>query len=339
MPAQQPGGTASFWIAAKLADKPLFKSGMNSHLVILAKNQSAEFGERVRALAPSAELVQPGADLARAHIIYEGVKPDELSNANALRWLQLSSAGVNRWPLAELSERGVRVTTASGIHAQPITEQMFGMLLMNTRALDIALCEQPKHQWRGFDYGARVQRIAGKTLGVLGVGAIGQHAAQVGRAFGMRVIGLRRGGEPMDAVEEMFAPARKLEFFAQSDVVMNTLPLTPDTRGFMGKAEFDVLPDGAIVINTGRGETIDTAALMQWATGDRARAALLDVTDPEPLPPDHPLWETPNVFITPHYSGAHPDYMKRADEIFFDNLSRFVRGEPLRNVVDADAGY
>lgn len=294
--------------------------------------------EQIRQSAPHAELLGPD-ELERATIIYGGVRPDEVLQARDLRWLQLHSAGVNRWPLQELGERGVRVTNTSGIHAQPITEQMFGMLLMHTRALDHALREQPKQQWRGFDFGARVQLLSDKTLGLLGVGAIGEHAARVGAAFGMRVIGLRRSGQAVSGIEKMFAPETRREFFAQADVVMNTLPLTDATRGFMGEAEFDALPHGAIVINTGRGETIQTTALLRWLHSERAGAALLDVTDPEPLPPAHPLWEMPNVLITPHYSGAHPGYNRRANAIFLENLRRFVRDEPLHNLVDFEAGY
>ena len=229
---------------------------MNSTVILLGTGGAA-LRERVRAVAPDAEIVAPddkGA-LARANVIYGGAGPDQIGQARNLRWLQLISAGVNRWPLGELSARGVMVTNTSGIHAGPIAEQMFGMLLMKTRALDIALREQPKHTWEGFDYGPHVQRIGGKTLGVLGVGAIGQHAATIGAAFGMRVIGLRRGGENAPHIEATFAPDAKLEFFARTDVVMNTLPLTDETRDFMGEAEFGALPDGAIVINTGRGET------------------------------------------------------------------------------------
>ncbi len=314
---------------------------MNENLVLLVGNKDENLHARIGEIAPDCEIVSPDDEsaLKRAHIIYESVKPDEIGRAENLRWLQLFSAGVNRWPIQELAKRGVQVTTTSGIHAQPITEQMFGMLLMNTRALDVALREQPKRDWRGFDYGPRVQRIADKTLGVLGVGAIGAHAAHVGKAFDMRVIGLRKGGEPVDDVEQMWTPDQKIEFFAQCDVVMNTLPLTDDTRGFMSHAEFEALPDGAIVINTGRGETIDTGALMAWLQSGKARAALLDVTDPEPLPADHPLWTMENVVITPHFSGNHPDYTARANEIFLDNLQRFIADKPLHNLVDADAGY
>ena len=314
---------------------------MNEKLTLLMSSHADDLHARLREIAPDCEIVAPDDEnaLERANIVYGGVNPDEIERATNLRWLQLQSAGVNRWDLGALDARGVQITNASGIHAAPIVEQMFGMLLMKTRALDRALLEQPKHDWSGFQMGAEMQLICGKTLGVLGVGAIGAHAAVVGKAFGMRVLGLRHSGADAPAVEQMFRPDQRREFFAQTDVVMNSLPLTDDTRGFMSQAEFDALPDGAIVINTGRGETIDTDALMNWLGKSVKNRALLDVTDPEPLPPDHPLWDLPGVLITSHSSGHRPDYEARADDIFVDNLARFVRGEPLHNLVDARAGY
>ena len=313
---------------------------MNSSLVLLLGPDDDDLRAQIRQIAPDVEIVAPDDEnaLQRAHIAYDTINSkDSLEGADDLRWIQVASAGVNGWRMDELQQRRIQLTTTSGIHAQPITEQMFGMLLMKTRALDQALRVQPQHQWRGHDFS--VQLIAGKTLGVLGVGAIGSHAARVGRAFGMRTLGLRHSGEPAEAVEAMFTPANRLEFFAQCDVVMNSLPLTNDTRDFMGEAEFDALPAGAIVINTGRGATINTAALMTWLQRDEANIACLDVTEPEPLPPDHPLWDLPNVTITPHNSGNHPTYMKRANAIFLDNLRRFLNDEPLHNLVDAAAGY
>ena len=312
---------------------------MKPNLVLLTDSDDADLRDQIQQIAPDCEIVAPKDDqaLERAGIIYGGVKPDAIEGAKNLRWLQLQSAGVNRWDLRALDARGVQITNVSGIHAQPITEHMFGMLLLKTRALDEALRVQSEHQWSGHDF--LVQLIAGKTLGLLGVGAIGSHAASVGKAFGMRVLGLRHSGKSEENVEQMFTPDNRLDFFAQSDVIMNTLPLTDDTHGFMGAAEFDALPAGAIVINAGRGETIDTGALMAWLQSDAANRACLDVTNPEPLPPDHPLWELKNVFITPHYSGSFPDYMKRANAIFLDNLKRFVGGQTLHNLVDAKAGY
>ena len=314
---------------------------MNDSLTILLGDDDAALRARIGQIAPAAEIIAPddANALERAQIIYGGAQPEEIGDARNLRWLQLHSAGVNRWPLNELSARGVRVTNASGVHAAPIVEHMFGMLLMHTRALDVALREQSKRDWRGFDMGERAQIICGKTLGVLGVGAIGTHAATVGKAFGMRVIGLRRSGKAAPDIEQMFAPDERLKFFAQTDVVMNTLPITDATRDFMGKAEFEALPDGAIVINTGRGATINTGALLNWLRSEQSGAALLDVTEPEPLPADHPLWEMDKARITSHYSGARPDYQARADDIFADNLQRFIKDEPLHNLVDASVGY
>jgi phosphoglycerate dehydrogenase-like enzyme len=216
---------------------------------------------------------------------------------------------------------------------------MFGMLLMVTRRLGEAWDRQKSRQWGGYPYGERVSMLLGKTLGVLGVGAIGGKSAEVGRAFGMRVIGLRRGGDPHPHVEQMYRPEQRLEFFARTDVVMNSLPLTDATRHFLGPAEFAALKPGAIVVNTGRGGTVDTDALMQALREGRVSAALLDVTDPEPLPAEHPLWTMENVFITPHYSGAHPGYNGRAGRNYLENHRRYLAGEPLVNVVDKAEGY
>jgi phosphoglycerate dehydrogenase-like enzyme len=277
--------------------------------------------------------------MERLEIVYGGLKPEELKQATGLRWLQVSSAGVNRWITDELRERDVLITNASGIHAQPITEHMFGMLLQVTRCLREANQQQEKGLWRGYDFNAHIDMLAGKTLGILGAGAIGAHAAKVGAAFEMTVIGLSRSGKPVPFIERMYTPETRLEFFSRCDVVMNVLPLTSKTRQFMGGRELASLPKGAIVINAGRGETIDSEALMESLTSGHLRAACLDVTDPEPLPEGHPLWEIPNAYITPHYSGGHPGYMKRANAIFLDNLNRYLNGEELRNVVDKTEGY
>ena len=150
-------------------------------------------------------------------------------------------------------------------------------------------------------------------------------------------VGGWRGARP--DVDGRFSSNDKHGFCGGCDVIMNSLPLTEKTRGFLGAPEFAAMKPGVIVINTGRGATIDTDALLDALGSGQVGAALLDVTDPEPLPADHPLWTAPNVFITPHYSGAHPTYDERANAIFLDNLRRFLAGEPLRNVVDKREGY
>jgi D-2-hydroxyacid dehydrogenase (NADP+) len=265
------------------------------------------------------------------------LKREELPQAKGLRWFQNGGAGVNGLISPEVQNSDLIVTNVSGIHARPITEHMFGMLLSVTRALGAAWDGQKKHEWKHL--GSQVDSLAGKTLGILGVGAIGEQAAKVGKAFDMKVIGLRRSGKSHPDIEAMFTPETRLDFFARSEVVMNILPLTEKSRGFMGDAEFDALPDGAIVINAGRGATINTDSLLRALHTGKLKAALLDVTDPEPLPADHPLWNEPKVFITPHYSGAYPQYNRDADLIFLDNLRLYLAGEPLHHVVDKAEGY
>ncbi len=310
---------------------------------ILIDRDDAELRHKTLEIAPQIELVsradlEVNSDLiSRIEVAYEGLHGDDLSRATGLKWLQTAGAGVNGLPLPELEQRGVQVTNTSGIHANCITEHLFGMLLMATRSLDLALEAQQKREWARV--GSKTWSLYGKTLGVLGAGEIGGQIARVGRAFEMKIIGLSRGGTPTSEIESMFSPDQKREFFAQSDIVMNVLPLTEQTRGFMGQNEFEALPGGAIVANAGRGATIDTEALVSALQSGKVRAALLDVTEPEPLPADHILWSLPGVFITPHYSGVHPEYNAEADAIWLDNLRLYVAGESLHHLVDNAAGY
>ncbi|MDQ2687527.1 MAG: D-2-hydroxyacid dehydrogenase, partial [Armatimonadota bacterium] len=287
---------------------------MNDTLTVLLPDDDAALHEQVRALSERIEILtrrqmkERPERLSDIEIAYGGLSKEQIADAPNLRWMQTMGAGVNGLLTPALRTRDFILTNASGIHAEPITEHMFGMLLMHTRRLGEAWDQQKEHQWGGYDYDANVTLLAGKTLGVLGVGAIGGHSACVGKAFGMRVLGLRRSGEAHPDVEKMFTPDECGAFLAECDVVMNTLPLTEKTHGFLGPKEFAVMKPGSILINIGRGATVDTAALMNALQSGRLGAALLDVTDPEPLPPDHPLWTMDNVVITPHVSGEHPGY-------------------------------
>jgi len=320
---------------------------MPQPLVLFLGRGAPELHAAVRELSPGIRIVTPEEVrdcpelLAEVEAAYGGLRPAQIPEAASLRWLQTGGAGVNGLISPEVRDRDLVVTNASGIHAEPITEHMFGMLLMVTRRLAEAWDQQKTRQWggRGIDFNRRVDLLAGKTLGVLGVGAIGGQSARVGKAFGMRVIGCRRSGEPHPDVERMYAQEEAIRFFGEADVVMNSLPLTERTRHFMSWEQFRVMKSGSIVINTGRGATIHTEALVAALREGRVGAALLDVTDPEPLPEDHPLWTLENVYITPHYSGSHPAYWQRADAIFLENLRRYLAGEPMMNVVDKAEGY
>ncbi|MGV3723926.1 MAG: D-2-hydroxyacid dehydrogenase, partial [Actinomycetota bacterium] len=258
---------------------------MNNPIYVLLGRSDAALQARVRAQSERILVVTPRQLqeepelLGKLEIAYGGLSRELLPQAVSLRWLQTAGAGVNGLITPELRDRDVTLTNVSGIHAEPITEHMFGMLLMVTRRLAEARERQRSRQWKPFDNGS-VQLLAGKTLGILGVGAIGGHSAKVGAAFGMRVIGLRRSAEPHPHVQRMFGDADRLEFFREAEVVMSSLPLTEKTRHAMSWDEFAALRPGAIVVNTGRGATINTDALLDALRNGRLGAALLDVTDP-----------------------------------------------------------
>ena len=181
--------------------------------------------------------------------------------------------------------------------------------------------------------------LAGKTLCVVGLGTIGRRCAELGAAFGMRVIGVRRSPQPTPPAEAVYGPADLCAALARCNVVMVVLPGTADTTALIGPRELAALPPGAYLLNAGRGKTADTDALVEALASGRLGGAGLDVVDPEPLPADHPLWGMPNVLITPHISGLHRTYVQEARDAFLDNLKRFLASQPLVGLVDKVLGY
>lgn len=255
-----------------------------------------------------------------------------------LKWVQFFAAGVDTLPLEEMKERGVYLTNASGVHGAPISESMFAMILAFARGIHTSLADQKSRVWNPERHS--LTEIHEKTLGILGVGAIGLETARIAKAFGMRVLGLRRGGAPAAHVDEMFAPERADALLAQSDYVMNVLPLTPETRHFMNAARFARMKKSACYISAGRGATTDQDALIHALKAGKIACAGLDVTTPEPLPEDSPLWAMDNVLITPHMAGHTDRYLERAMEIFAGNIKAYLQtGAPDRNIVDFDLAY
>jgi len=312
---------------------------------------NAEFPEplidRIRQAAPEAR-VWSQAELHRApeawrsaEVLLTHLVPKErLAEADALRWIQTLGAGVD-WLLTPqvVARRELTITNASGIHSDQIAEHSFMLMLAITRRLPSALDLQRTSSWDAAPFRQSVPTLAGKTLGILGVGAIGERIAQLAAAFRMRVIGLRRSGEPAPHVDQMYKPAELPALLAQSQYLLNALPLTAQTRGLVGARELAQLPRGAVLVNIGRGPTFQSDAVVEALKTGQLGGAGLDVTDPEPLPAEHPLWRSNNVIITPHYSGGRPGYLEHVTQIFLDNLARYRRGEALRNVVDVSAGY
>jgi phosphoglycerate dehydrogenase-like enzyme len=307
---------------------------------------AAEQRRQIEQLAPHLKLLQTTdrqtieEALADIEIAVRRFPTDLLAQAPNLRWYQQWGAGAD-WLLNQpaLVASDLVITTGSGIHAIPITEHIIAMLLAFARGLPQAIRQQGGQVWRAPEW-EQLFELPGRTMLLIGVGAIGEQTAKVATALGMRVVGVRRDPSiPAAGVDEMYGSDQLLDLLPQADVVVLTAPLTPETHHLIGPAELTAMKTSAILINIGRGGTIDESALIQALQEGRIAGAGLDVFAKEPLPPDSPLWGMENVIVTAHYAGATPVYDDRAMAIFLANLRRYLAGEPLQNVVDKTLGY
>lgn len=255
-----------------------------------------------------------------------------------LRWIQLTSAGADRLLNSGFIEDGIIVTTVSGLHATPIGEFVLSAMLMFAKGAPIAMRAQARHEWTRF----APRELAGKTVGVVGFGHIGEEVGRLAKAFGCRVIATRRSAKERGAHAnaDLILPAADLhELLRESDYIALTMPLTPETRGMIGEAELRAMKPAAVLVNIARGPVTVEADLVRALQEGWIAGAALDVFDTEPLPPEHPFWGMENVILTPHISGGTEIYNQRAVRIFADNLRRYLHGGPLRNVVDLARGY
>ncbi|WP_219836269.1 D-2-hydroxyacid dehydrogenase [Paenibacillus sp. R14(2021)] len=265
------------------------------------------------------------------------VKKILYTDGPALKWLQNLGAGVDHIPLDRIAALGVVLTNASGVHPSPISETIFAMLLSLTRGVHTAVRNQQSSAWKPNE---RLGEAHNKTISIIGVGAIGLETAKIAKAFGMNVLGIRKSGEAAEWVDRMYSVNELGEVLAQSDYVVNCLPLTHETKHLLGREQFEAMKPSAYYINIGRGGTTDTSALVDALQSGSIAGAGLDVFEQEPLPADHPLWQLDNVMITPHESGNTAYYFERALEIVLDNLAHYRQnGTPGRNIVDYRSQY
>lgn len=300
--------------------------------------QAAAMSSRI-VIVKEQDIKEDPTLLEKVDIVYGWLASEKWPLAKNLKWFQADGAGLD--PLLFTPEVKAHPAAITNTHAgaTAISEHLFGMLLMLTRSLHTAYRQQLEHRWDREPCKGGLFVVSGKMLGVVGVGAVGRRAAKIGAGFGMRVIGLDRDKTGVPYVEVTYSPERKHEMLAECDYIMVALPLTPETRGFISRPEFEIMKPGALLFNTGRGGTIDTKALVEALRRGTLAGAGIDTPDPEPLPPDHPLWAMPNVIITPHNAGGDPSYWAKSGKDFLENLRRYLAGEPLRNVVDRDRGY
>lgn len=247
------------------------------------------------------------------------IDTDLLSSASSLELFACASAGVGHLPLEALAKNGVTVTNASGIHAPNIAEHVLGNLLVFARRLHEGWRRQRNNEWRRFP----ARELNGSTVTVVGMGAIGERTLELLEPFDIERIGIRNSPEKGGPADEIYGYDSDIHAaFARTDYLVLACPLTDTTEGLIDEEIFKTLPPEAVVVNVARGPVIDTDALLAAVQKNAIRGAALDVTDPEPLPQDHPLWNFENVLITPHYSGHTEEYWERHADIVARNVER-----------------
>ena len=256
-----------------------------------------------------------------------------LEGATRLRWLNTLAAGVERFPMDLLRARGVAFTNGAGLNAITIAEYVVMGMLNVAKGYREVVRAQDRHEWLGDAPGK--QELYGSKALVVGAGGIGRRVAELLAPFGVAVTTVRRRPEPGD-----LGPDEWRERLGAFDWVIVAIAATEETRGLIGAAEFAAMKPGATILNVARGFVIDTDAMLAVLRSGRLGAAFLDVTDPEPLPADHPLWGFDNVHVTMHLSGRSQEtLLARAADRFLANLDRYAKGEPLLHQVDLAHGY
>lgn len=278
-------------------------------------------------------------DVDWAQVILGNVPATMLHGSPALEWLQTNSAGVEAYIQPGVLAGDTLLTNATGAYGLAIAEHMLGMLLELFKKLELYRDAQKSGAWQS--QGA-VKAVYGSTVLVLGMGDIGGEFAARCKALGAKVIGVRRSPRPCPEYADELHLLEDLDsLLPQADVVAVTLPGTDATRGLMSRERLAKMKEGAVLLNVGRGFIVDTEALCDALERGHLSGAGVDVTDPEPLPPTHRLWNIPTAVVTPHISGFYHlrETHERIVGIFLENLRHFQAGEPLRNLVDFATGY
>ena len=327
---------------------------------ILSARVRARDLERIREAAPGSRIINLSVEgladgpvddvevLLRGWLVAEAFDR-LLSRAPHLTWVHSATSGVERALTPAARDRDVLVTNARGVFSRPIAEHVLLMILAVSRHLPELLELQRERTWQPLE-GRELREL---TIGIVGYGSLGRSVASLASAFGARVIALRRrpkggaaggpdeeDGFPCEPrVDQVFGPDRLHELLAASDIVVLAAPLTPETEGMIDEAAVGAMKRDAWLINVARGRLVDDTALVRALRDNRIGGAALDTFRDEPLPPGSAYWELPNVILTPHTAWSSARVLDRSIDLFCDNLVRFSRGEPLRNVVDPAAGY
>jgi phosphoglycerate dehydrogenase-like enzyme len=309
----------------------LLREGTRAHrLVVSATGLASPLGSGADAV---------DAALAEADVAFGQPAPAQLLVTPRLRWLHLSSAGYGPYDREDLraafEARGARLTKSSLVYDEPCAEHVLAFMLAEARRLGDAFAnERGPRAWPQNELRARSRRLRGQSVVIAGLGSIASRLVTLLRPFEVSIVGLRRrvsGDEPVPT--HAWGSAEAARALAAADTVIDVLPGNASTRHAFDAARLAGLKPGAVFINIGRGSTVDQDALRVALEAGRLGAAYLDVTEPEPLPPEHPLWTTSGCHVTPHAAGGHADEGERLVRHFLENLGRFMSGQPLLDAV------
>jgi glyoxylate/hydroxypyruvate reductase A len=308
---------------------------VNHTVMIYQTGRASEYADKLSALLPDVRLLacttplEAAEHISEADILFCWRFPTELyTRAAKLRWVQSMGAGVEDLVPAPLPD-GCLLTRVAGLFGDYISEYAFLHMLAHAHQLHRIRANQAEGRWEPFTIG----KLAGKRLGVAGVGSIGREIARKGKAFGMEVWGLVRAERPLPGFDRTFTPAGAPAFTAGVDYLVSSLPLTPQSIGLIDPTH---MKPGSLLINVGRGATIDERATLAAVHAGKI-SAVLDVFEQEPLPVEHPFWHTPGITVTPHISG--PSVPAEVAEYFAANYQRYVSGQVLTGLVDRQRGY
>jgi phosphoglycerate dehydrogenase-like enzyme len=295
---------------------------------------------QIRAAVPEAtvepyERDQLASRIDSAHVVAGHVDAANLARAGQLAWVHSWAAGPNNQVFPEMIASPVILTCSKGNGAVPLAEHAIMLMLMLNRDAMRWVRAQDAKRWEHRPHG----ELNGLTVGIIGLGYSGVDLALKAKAFHMQVLGIRRHPQPTPNVDEVYGPDQLHKILPRIDFLVLTAPITPETRGMLGEAEFQAMKPTAYYINFSRGGIADDDALLAALHNGWIAGAGIDAHGQEPLPPDSPFWTAPNTIITPHNGATTPQTRQRAVDIFIDNLRRFVADQPLANVVDKAAGY
>ncbi|GED12342.1 D-2-hydroxyacid dehydrogenase [Aneurinibacillus migulanus] len=285
------------------------------------------------------DLYQPEIPIENAEILItygHQVTGETLNRMPGLKWIQIFQSGVERLPFEEITKREILLTNIRDFHGIPMAEYVISMILYFTRCIPRYIQYQKERHWCRQEY---VDEAYGKTLSIFGAGAIGQYIAQRCRQFGMRILGVNTTGKPHPDFDAMFSMKEKTEVLKRSDFVVLLLPATEETYHCFGKKEFAAMKQTACLINIGRGALINTDDLLASLDSREIRGAALDVTEEEPLPANHPLWDSEHVILTPHIAARTYQYFNRAIDKFALNWEMYSKGEQPPYYVDVKKEY